>query len=198
MKGARSVDEYLEGLDAWGDELERLREILRGTELDETVKWGAPCYTFAGKPVVGMAAFKSYFALWFHQGALLADPHGVLISAQEGRTKALRQWRFASKKEIAARRIQSYVKEAVERARAGERVPIDRSKPLILPVELKQALAASPEIEAAFAALTPGRRREYADHVAEAKRDATRQKRVEKILPMIAAGVGLHDRYRNC
>lgn len=48
----------------------------------------------------------------------------------------------------------------------------------------------------AFDALSPGKRREYADHVAEAKRDDTKARRVEKILPMIRSGVGLHDRYR--
>lgn len=30
------------------------------------------------------------------------------------------------------------------------------------------------------------------------ERDDTRQRRIEKILPMIVAGVGLHDKYRNC
>jgi uncharacterized protein YdeI (YjbR/CyaY-like superfamily) len=39
---------------------------------------------------VGIGGFKSYFGLWFHQGALLTDKAGVLINAQEGRTKALR------------------------------------------------------------------------------------------------------------
>lgn len=36
------------------------------------------------------------------------------------------------------------------------------------------------------------------EYVAEAKREETRLRRVEKILPMIRAGGGLHDRYRNC
>jgi hypothetical protein len=47
-----------------------------------------------------------------------------------------------------------------------------------------------------FALLSKGRRREYADYIAEAKRDETKEKRLEKILPMIAAGKGLHDKYR--
>ena len=37
-----------------------------------------------------------------------------------------------------------------------------------------------------------------AENIASAKRDATKQKRIEKVLPMIAAGAGLHDKYRNC
>ena len=61
---------------------------------------------------------------------------------------------------------------------------------------LKRALEAENKAQAAFAALTPGRRRECAEYVAEAKRDETKQKRIDKILPMIRAGKGLNDQYR--
>ena len=71
--------------------------------LEETVKWGGPVYVADGKNIVGLGAFKSYFALWFFQGALLADQEKVLVNAQEGRTKALRQWRFENKREIKTR-----------------------------------------------------------------------------------------------
>ena len=40
--------------------------------------------------------------------------------------------------------------------------------------------------------------REYAEYVSAAKRDDTKQKRIDKILPMIASGAGLNDKYRNC
>ncbi len=93
-KRHKTVDDYIEAAEPWQDELIRLRKILRSTDLEETVKWGAPCYTHDGKNVVGMASFKSYVGLWFHQGALLGDKKKVLINAQEGKTKALRQWRF--------------------------------------------------------------------------------------------------------
>jgi uncharacterized protein YdeI (YjbR/CyaY-like superfamily) len=48
-----------------------------------------------------------------------------------------------------------------------------------------------------FNKLTPGRRREYADYVAEAKRAETKARRIEKILPMIRSGSGLNDTYRS-
>lgn len=43
---------------------------------------------------------------------------------------------------------------------------------------------------------TPGKQPEYADYVREAKRDDTRERRLEKILSMIAKGKGLNDKYR--
>ena len=196
MKGAKSVDEYIDNAEQWQPELSRLREILNSTGLEETVKWGAPCYTHAGKNVVGIAGFKNYFGLWFHQGALLSDPEKVLINAQEGRTKALRQWRFESKKDIKVRTIKAYVKESVEHVDQGKSIGADRNKPLAIPPLLKSALTKNKTAKKAFDELTKGKRREYADYIAEAKRDETKAKRLAKILPMIEAGKGLHDRYR--
>ena len=70
MKRYHSVDEYVEGAEKWQNGLRGLRKILLASGLDETVMWGAPCSTRNGKNVVGIGAFKSYFGLWFHQGAL--------------------------------------------------------------------------------------------------------------------------------
>ena len=102
MKRHQTVEEFLAGLDRWQEEVVWLREILLSTRLEEGIKWGAPCYMHRGKNLVGLGAFKSYFGLWFFQGALLPDPHGVLVNAQSGKTKALRQWRFESGEEIKA------------------------------------------------------------------------------------------------
>jgi uncharacterized protein YdeI (YjbR/CyaY-like superfamily) len=196
MKRARSVDEYIATAEQWQGELQRLREILQGTALTEEVKWGAPCYTWRGKNVVGIGGFKSYFGLWFHQGALLPDDAGVLINAQEGRTKALRQWRMSSASDIKPRLIRRYVKEAIANIGAGREIRAERSKAILAPDELHNALRRYKGATAAFRELRPGLQREYADYVTGAKRDETKQRRIEKILPMIVAGKGLNDKYR--
>lgn len=196
MKRHATVDDYLAAESRWREELSRLRAILLSAGLEETVKWGAPVYTFAGKNVVGLAGFKEHFGLWFFQGALLADPEGVLVNAQEGRTRAMRQLRYASAAEIDPRLVETYVAEAIELARRGKAVKARRGRPLVVPAELEAALEESPDLRRAFEGLPLGKRREYAEHVASAKRDDTRARRLAKILPMIKAGVGLHDRYR--
>ncbi len=96
MQRATSVDAFIEQSTLWREELTRLRDILRATSLQEEIKWGAPCYTHNGKNVVGIGAFKAYFGLWFHQGALLKDDKNVLINAQEGKTKAMRRHKGAT------------------------------------------------------------------------------------------------------
>ena len=193
-----TVDEYIASKPEHADALAKLRRAVHIKPLDETIKWGAPCYTHNGKNIVGLAAFKAYVGLWFHQGALLADPDGVLIDASDGKTKALRQWRFTAAKDIKSTAVKAYVKEAVKLAEAGQEIKPARNTPVAIPPELAAAFKADPKLKAAFEALTPGKRRDYAGHIAAAKRDATKQARLEKITPMLRAGVGLHDKYRNC
>ena len=197
MKRAKSVDEYIADAGIWKGELKRLREILQSTDLEEDVKWGGPCYTCDGKSVVGMAGFKSYFGLWFHQGALLKDDKSVLMNAQEGRTKALRQWRMQTAKDIKPTTIKSYVKEAIKLTEEGKKIAPARKKPLVVPPELKKALHANKKADEKFKSLRLGLQREYADYIFEAKRGATKLRQIEKILPMIGEGVGLHDKYRS-
>lgn len=197
MKRSKTVDDYIRECDNWQSELTRLREILATTNLSEEIKWGAPCYTCDGKNIVGIAAFKSYFGLWFHQGALLKDEGKHLVNAQEGKTKALRQWRMKSASDIKAKVIKSYVNEAMQLAREGKGIAPQRKKTLTVPAELERALLKDSAASKAFKAMTPGRQREYADYVADAKREETRERRVARILPMIRSGVGLNDRYRS-
>jgi uncharacterized protein YdeI (YjbR/CyaY-like superfamily) len=198
MKRFKSVDAYIENAGDWQAELKRLRKILQATSLTEEVKWGAPCYTYKGKNVVGLAAFKGWVCLWFHQGALLRDDSKVLMNAQEGKTKALRQWRMASAREIKPAIIKRYIKEAIVHVEAGKEIRAARFTTVDVPEELTNAMRRHKGATAAFRALTPGRQREYAEHIASAKRSETKLKRIEKILPMITAGIGLHDKYRNC
>lgn len=198
MKRYKSVDDYIANADDWQTELERLRDILNATALVEEVKWGAPCYTHKGKNVVGLAAFKSWVCLWFHQGALLSDDSRVLINAQEGKTRALRQWRMTSARDIKPAIIKRYVKEAISLVDQGKEIKPERLKTVDVPDELARAMRRHKGATAAFRKLTPGRQREYAEHITSARRDETKQKRIARILPMIASGIGLHDKYRNC
>ena len=80
----------------WKEEIEFLKDIIAKTELVETIKWGTPVYTYQNKNIIGLGGFKSYFGVWFMNGVFLKDEAKKLVNAQEGVTKALRQWRFLS------------------------------------------------------------------------------------------------------
>lgn len=57
-----------------------------------------------------------------------------------------------------------------------------------VPAELAEALAATPPAGATFAALAYTHRKEYAGWIAEAKKPATRTRRVAKAVAMLLAG----------
>lgn len=196
MKKNRSPEEFFEGLKEWKSELEALRRIILSADLQETIKWGFPVYTFEGKNIVGLGKFKSYFGIWFFQGALLQDPGRRLINAQEGKTKAMRQLRFTSTAEIDEKLIREYIYEAIKNQLEGNEIKPVRGQTLIIPEELRGALNEDSAFRKAFDSLTPGKQREYAEYIAEAKLPATRLNRLEKITPMIFQKVGLNDKYR--
>ena len=196
MARSKTVDDYLSDLDNWQAEVQTLVDLCRDANMEESIKWGAPCYSRNGKNVVGIGSFKSYFGLWFFQGALLNDTDNVLINAQSGKTKALRQWRMQSNKDIKKTAIRRYLKAAAKLADSGQEIKASRPKSVSVPDELEAALVKNKACRTAFDKLRPGQQREYANYVAEAKRADTKQRRIEKILPMIRAGAGLNDRYR--
>ena len=191
------VEEYIAKKAQWQNELNFLRNILLDLPVDETIKWGSPFYTNKGKNIVGLSAFKNYCGLWFVQGALLKDKHNTLINAQEGKTAAMRQMRFTSLDEINVDIIKEYVLESVENQNLGKEIKPTK-KPLIIPIELQSELDKDQQLKEIFESFTLGKKRDYTEYISEAKREATKQTRLEKIIPMILSGVGLNDKYKNC
>ena len=63
--------------------------------MEAVTKWGKPTYMHAGRNVAMAAGFKHHCGLWFFDGALLSDPLQVLENAQEGKTQAMRHWKFS-------------------------------------------------------------------------------------------------------
>ncbi len=196
MAYAKSVEEFFSKPSAYAKELESLRRLMLGTGMEETLKWGAPVYVAYGKNIAGIGLFKSYTGIWFFQGALLSDPKGVLINAQEEKTVAMRQWRFTKGESIDEKEVISYVQEAMENAKEGREIKPEKGKPIIIPAELKRALQQDTTLKQQFDALSKSCKREYAEYIAEAKREETRLRRLEKSIAMIREKKMLHDKYK--
>ncbi len=198
MKRYKTPEEYIANNKDWQQSLIFLRDILLDTQMTETIKWGVPVYTFEGKNIVGTAAFKSYVGLWFFQGALLKDKKKKLINAQAGKTKALRQWRFDSVKEIEAesKTIKQYLEEAILNQKHGKEIKPERKKPLDIPKELYDIFIKDTKVKECFYSLSLPKQRDYCNYISEAKRETTKISRLEKIVPMILKKIGLNDKYR--
>ncbi len=187
------VDAFVNRSTKWPDEMAALRPILLDAGLDEAIKWGKPTFSHHGKNIVIFQEMNDFLALMFFKGALLADPRGVLESQGPNSRSALRMC-FRSVADVTrlSKTVASYVAEAIAVEAAG--LEVGPAPEVVFAPELQARLDRDTKFRVAFAALTPGRQREYHLHISSAKQAATRESRVEKCAPKILAGKGFRDR----
>ena len=192
-----NLDAFFDASSQWQAEFVLLRELVLSCGLDETLKWGKPCYSLDGRNVVLLHGFKQYCALLFFKGALLKDTQKMLIQQTEN-VQAARQMRFTSVADIRRQRavLKAYLVEAMALEKAGRKVVMKMAEAFERPPELAQALAQASALKTAFEALTPGRQRAYILHIAAAKQEKTRWSRVERCTPAILADKGLNEKAR--
>lgn len=180
----------------WTEELEKLRKMVLDCGLTEELKWGVPCYTYKGKNIAIVSAFKNYCAISFFKGALLADNEVILMSPGES-SQASRLLKFTSVQAIVEMEalIKTYIFEAIEVEKAGLKVEF-RKNPEPVPDELQQKLNSDLFFQTAFESLTPGRQRGYIIYFSQPKQSKTRLARIEKYTSKILNGEGLNDAYK--
>lgn len=183
----------------WKDCLYFLKKIIDKTDLEPTIKWGIPTYCINNKNVIGLIGFKKHCGIWFYNGAFLEDKKQVLINAQEGKTKAMRSWKFSNLDEIkkAKKEIAAYIIEAIKNQKEGKVLKPSTKKPLSeLPIELKNAFKKNKSAKQNFEKYSISKKNEFIEYIATAKREATKLSRIEKIIPMFETGACLHDKYK--
>lgn len=189
------VDAYLRGASQWKKEMEALRAIALGCGLTEALKWGKPCYSFEGKNIIVIQGFKAYCALLFFKGFALSDPEGILVKTGAN-TRVGRQVRFNNAGEVT--KLASTLKRYIYEAIAVEKAGIKTNEPPVetpgIPAELQQQFRKKPALKTAFEGLTSGRQRAYLFYFAQPSQSKTRTTRIEKYIPQILKGRGLHDR----
>ena len=179
----------------WNKELEVLKAIVNKTNLIEKIKWGGPVYTHLNKNVIGIGGFKSYFGIWFFNGVFLKDEKKLLINAQEGTTKSMRQMRFNSIEEIEEKSILNYINEAILIEEKGLAIIPTKKEPIIS-LYLNEAFVQNNELKKVFNEFSPYKQREFIEYIESAKQEKTKLERLEKIKPMILSNIGLNDKYR--
>ena len=191
-----SVDEYASHIDSDKRPMfDHLRHLLLDMGFDEQIKWRMPVYSAHGRNAVWLGVFKLSTSLSFFEGNRIDDYLNILINAQEGKTEAMRHWRFSSMVDIDDDHIRAYLTQAIYVAAT----PIKKSrvkKETVIPVLLMDTLNNDPVLQAAFDTLSSFRQREYCEYIIDAKRVTTKEKRLAKVIPMIKEGLGLNDKYR--
>ncbi len=179
----------------WTKELTLIRSLVSDSMLKEESKWGVPCYTYKGKNVLTISAFKEYCCISFFKGVLLKDEHDLLVKpGPNSQSARLLKFNQLSQIENHCDTIQAYIEEAIDIERKGLTATFGKT-PEPIPDELNLIFEEDPILKAAFETLTPGRQRGYILHISQAKQSKTRLARIEKCTPMILSGIGLHDKY---
>ena len=161
----------------------------------EAIKWGAPAFTYNGKLLAVMAGFKQHaaFNLWHGKQVVGADSAAQDGMGQYGRITAMKY--LPSKRETTA-----HIRAAMALIDAGTtaRTASKPKPPPELPDDLAKAMAGNKAARVTWDGFTPGKRRDYADWITEAKRDETRARRVAQSVEWLAEGKVRHWKYQDC
>jgi len=178
--------------------LEHLRAVVHAAcpEVEESLKWSMPFFSYNDAPMCMMAAFKQHcgFGFWLSRqvvGDTAEDGMG-----QFGKLVSLKD--LPSRKELTA-----HIRKAMLLNEAGVKLarPKAAAKPApTLPDDLAALFAQKQHATArkTYAAFGPGAQREYVDWIDEAKTDATRQKRIATTLEWLAEGKRRNWKYEQC
>jgi uncharacterized protein YdeI (YjbR/CyaY-like superfamily) len=181
--------------------LTHLREIVHEAcpDVEETMKWSFPHFLYKGM-MCSMASFKEHCAFGFWKGPLIVEKGGGEVE------KAMGQFgRISKLSDLPSKKVLSgYIKQAMKLNEDGVKSPT-RSKPkektpkeLVIPDDLASALRANSAASATFEKFSPSHRREYVEWITEAKTQATRTRRLEQAVELLAEGKPRYWIYTNC
>lgn len=185
MKTNPRVDAYIKKAQPFARPiLKHLRKLVRRAcpDVEETIKWRMPFFERKGI-VCFMAAFKQHAAFDFWKGELLVGKEKRGAMGRFGRITSLKD--LPSDQEIV-----SCVKKAAELNEHGiqkKRSPRVARK-LVVPPDLKSALAKNAKARKTFENFSYTNRREYVDWITGAKRDETRKRRLKSAITWLAQG----------
>jgi uncharacterized protein YdeI (YjbR/CyaY-like superfamily) len=172
--------------------LEHLRALIHRTIPDagEAIKWGMPHFTYKGKNIAGMAAFKAHCAFMIHgegrQGESDAGGEGMGSFGKIGSLADLPpEAELVAKLRAAQARIDE-AGTAIRRPGAAKAKPAGRT--IEVSEDFSVALAATPAAAQVFDRLAPSHRYEYLEWITDAKRPETRAKRIGEALEWLAEG----------
>ncbi|MEK7343315.1 MAG: YdeI/OmpD-associated family protein [Pseudomonadota bacterium] len=158
----------------------------------EAIKWGFPHFVYRGKNLASIAAFSHHAAvgLWYGEDAGERDGMGQL-----GKIRSLAD--LPSDDDFRALLAQSValIEAGAKPPRLAARQP---REPLPVHPDLAAAIDADPAAAAVWAAFPPGKQRDYAEWIGEAKTDPTRERRIAEAVAWIAEGKGRNWKYEKC
>ena len=182
--------------------MESLREAVHRhcPEVEETLKWSAPSFTYRGKILCGMAAFKQHMSLgyWQRNAVMGADAERDGMGSY-GKMREPADLPKAATLKADIRKAMTLIDEAVAGAAPAKPKAAKKAKPaLAVPDDFSDALARKPKALKYFDAFSPSQRREYIEWIVEVKREETRTRRIAQAIEWLGEGKHRNWKYENC
>ncbi len=203
MKKDKRIDAYLQNAQPFAQPiLKHLRMLIHKANpgVEETIKWGMPSFDYKG-PYCSFASFKQHAVFGFWKSKLIEDPKGYLGErANQGGEAMGNMGRLTSLKDLPPDKvIIDFIKQAKKLNDDGVKLPAKAKKAkkdVVVPDELLKALKRDKKALQNFEAFSPSQKNEYAQWVAEAKTDITREKRILTALEWISEEKGRNWKYQ--
>jgi hypothetical protein len=157
----------------------------------ETIKWSAPHFEYKDKMYGGMSAFKEHCGFGFWHPMMRRDDPSAEGMGSFGKIRSLAD--LPSEGDF-AKMAQQAMKLTDENVKPPPKAKKER-EPLVVPADLKAALAKNKKAGATFEAFSYSHKKEYVQWLAEAKREETRATRLEQAIAMMAEGKQRHWKY---
>jgi len=166
--------------------------------INETVKWGMPFFDYKG-PVCMMAAFKQHLGFGFWKASRLNDPDRLLQGSDE-EAAAGSFGRIVTLDDLPPEEaLIDFIHQMIKINESGVKEPKKPSAPkaeLPMPADFDKLLRGNLAAMDNFEKFSPSKKREYLEWFAEAKSEATREKRMEQALEWIAEGKSRNWKYQ--
>lgn len=189
------VDEYINNAGEFAQPiLNKLRALVHQAhpDIEEHIKWGMPSFDYKGI-VCHLAAFKQHCSFGFFKYKLIKGLDGDRGMNSFGKLKSIDD---LPEDEL----IITYIKEAVLLNEQGIKLPKAKKdkKEFVIPAELIEALTKHPKAKAIFEDFAYTHKKEYAEWIAEAKRETTKEKRIAQTIEWLEEGKRRNWKYENC
>lgn len=170
--------------------LKYLRTIVHQNcpKTEETMKWSFPHFTYNGKLLCAMAAFKAHCTLGFWKGAHIVNNDGSRALAAMGQMGRLTTIQDLPSKRILANYIKQAMKFNEEDAPVIKRAIKHKKPPLKAPADFMRAIKANKKALETFENFSPSHKREYVSWILEAKTEETRERRLETAVEWMSQG----------
>lgn len=161
-------------------------------DVEETMKWNFPHFDYLGSMMCSIASFKQHCAIGFWKASLMTDA-GVLIGRAKSEEAMGHLGKITSLKDLPKdSALKKYIKEGMKLNELGitlapRKKEISQDE-LKTPDYFKKALSKNKKAAMHYERFSAAQKKEYLRWLAEAKTEATREKRLQTTIEWLSEG----------